>query len=129
MNKTEKKTVKDYLGQVTSALAGCSWSLKKVFAADLRSKIKERFESKGITYENLCDEFGTPEEIAAGFYDREEYGSLLKKSKQLNVILAVSVVVLVAIIILLLLFINHLWTMVGNEISISPPAPGTYPTN
>ena len=127
MNKIDKKTVKLYLSQVTDALKGCSWSLKKVFANELRSQIKESFAEKEITYDALCAAFGTPEEIAAGFYDREEYDTLLKRSRRLNLILAVSVVVLIAVIILLIFVIENLWSMVGGTVHIDPPAPGTYP--
>ena len=127
MNKTDKKTVKLYLSRVTDELTGCSWSIKKVFANDMRSKITDRFEEKEISYDSLCAEFGTPEEIAASFYDRDDYSALLKKSKLLNLILTVSVVVLIAIITLLVLFIIHLWSMMGATVHISPPSTGTYP--
>lgn len=108
MNKTEKKTVKKYLSEVTNALTGCSWSLKKVFEAELKTQIKEHFESREITYEALISAFGTPEEIAAGFYDRQEYEKLLKKAKKLNIVLSVLSVVLVIVIILLTVFANFL---------------------
>ena len=127
MNKIEKKTVKLYLAQITDALKGCSWSLKKVFANELRSQIKESFAEKEITYDSLCAAFGTPDEIAAGFFDREEYDKLLKRSRRLNLILAVSVVVLIAVIIILIFIIENLWSMVGGAVHIDPPAPGTYP--
>lgn len=120
MNKTEKKTIKEYLSQTTNALS-CSWSVKKVFAAELKSQIKEHFESKEITFDALCAAFGTPEEIAAGFYDREEYDNLIKKSKKLNVILAVSVVVLVVALVFSVAVIDNLWSMVGGEITVGNP--------
>ena len=129
MNKTDKKTVKLYLSRITDELTGCSWSIKKVFANDMRSKITDRFEEKEISYDSLCAEFGTPEEIAASFYDRDDYSALLKKSKLVNLILTVSVVVLIAIITLLSFYIAHLWSMVGDTITISPPISGTYPAN
>lgn len=118
MNKTEKKTIKEYLSQTTNALS-CSWSVKKVFAAELKSQIKEHFESKEITFDALCAAFGTPEEIAAGFYDREEYDKLIKKSKKLNVILAVSVVVLVVALVFSVAVIDNLWSMVGGTVTIT----------
>lgn len=118
MNKTEKKTIKEYLSQTTNALS-CSWSVKKVFAAELKSQIKEKFESKEITFDALCAAFGTPEEIAAGFYDREEYDKLIKKSKKLNVILAVSVVVLVVALVFSVAIIENLWSMVGGTVTIT----------
>lgn len=129
MNKTDKKTVKLYLSRITDELTGCSWSIKKVFANDMRSKITDRFEEKEISYDSLCAEFGTPEEIAASFYDRDDYSALLKKSKLVNLILTVSVVVLIAIITLLSFYIVHLWSMVGDTITISPPISGIYPAN
>lgn len=121
MNKTDKKTVKLYLSRVTDELTGCSWSIKKVFANDMRNKITDRFEGKEISYDSLCAEFGTPEEIAASFYDRDDYSALLKKSKLVNLILTVSVVVLIAIITLLSFYIAHLWSMVGGEITVDSP--------
>lgn len=127
MNKIDKKTVKLYLAQITDALKGCSWSLKKVFANELRSQIKESFAEKEITYDSLCTAFGTPDEIAAGFYDREEYDKLLKRSRRLNLILAVSVVMLIAVVIILVVIIENLYSMVGGEFIISPPIEGTYP--
>lgn len=127
MNKIEKKTVKLYLAQVAAALTGCSWSIKKVFAHELRSHIKESFVEKEITYDALCAAFGTPDEIATGFYDREEYDKLLKKSRRVNLILAVSVVMLIAVVIILVVIIENLYSMVGGEFIISPPIEGTYP--
>lgn len=121
MNKIDKKTVKLYLAQVADALKGCSWSLKKVFANELRSQIKESFAEKEITYDALCAAFGTPDEIAAGFFDREEYNKLLKRSRRLNLILAVSVVVLIAITIILIIIIENLWSMIGGELTVSNP--------
>ena len=121
MNKIDKKTVKLYLAQITDALKGCSWSLKKVFANELRSQIKESFAEKEITYDSLCAAFGTPDEIAAGFFDREEYDKLLKRSRRLNLILAVSVVVLVAVILFLLGLVENLWSLVGDKIIVEKP--------
>ena len=129
MNKTDKKTVKLYLSRITDELTGCSWSIKKVFANDMRSKITDRFEEKEISYDSLCAEFGTPEEIAASFYDRDDYSALLKKSKRLNIVLVVSVVMLIAVVIILVVIIENLYSMVGDTITISPPVSGTYPAN
>ena len=121
MNKIDKKTVKLYLSQITDALKGCSWSLKKVFANELRSEIKESFAENDITYDSLCAAFGTPEEIAAGFYDREEYGKLLKRSRRINIILIILIVVLVAFILFLLGLVANLWSLVGGRIVVSTP--------
>ena len=127
MNKTEKKTVKKYLSKVTSALTGCSWSLKKVFEAELKTQIKEHFESREITYEALISAFGTPEEIAAGFYDRQEHEELLKKAKKLNKVLVVLSVVLVIVIVFLLFLVFHLWDMVGDTITVGGVQSYKYP--
>ena len=129
MNKTEKKTVKKYLSKVTSALTGCSWSLKKVFEAELKTQIKEHFESREITYEALISAFGTPEEIAAGFYDRQEHEELLKKAKKLNKVLLVLSVVLVIVIVFLLFLVFHLYDKIGGTITISGAGSGTYKIN
>lgn len=129
MNKTEKKTVKKYLSEVTNALTGCSWSLKKVFEAELKTQIKEHFESREITYGALISAFGTPEEIAAGFYDRQEHEKLLKKAKKLNAVLIVLSVALVIVVAVLLAVVFHLWDMVGGKVTISDAEPGTYTIN
>jgi predicted RND superfamily exporter protein len=121
MNKIDKKTVKLYLSQITDALKGCSWSLKKVFANELRSQIKESFAEKEITYDSLCAAFGTPDEIAAGFFDREEYDKLLKRSRRLNLILSILIVVLVAVILFLLGLVENLWSLVGGKIVVEKP--------
>ena len=125
MNKSEKKTVKEYLNKVTSALS-CSWSLKKVFASELKSQIKEHFASEEITYDKLCTALGTPEKISAGFYDRQEYEKLLKKAKKLNRILVLLSLVLVIAIVLLLIIVFHLYDMVGGTITISGPGSDSY---
>ena len=121
MNKTEKKTVKEYLNKVTSVLTGCSWSLKKIFAAELKSQIKDHFESREITYDALCADFGTPEEIAAGFYDRQEHEVLLKKAKRLNIILVLLSVVLVIVATVLLAVVINLYNKVGGSITVGNP--------
>lgn len=121
MNKIEKKTVKLYLAQVSAALTGCSWSIKKVFAHELRSQIKESFAEKEITYDALCAAFGTPDEIAAGFFDREEYDKLLKKSRRVNLILIILIFVLVAVILFLLGLVENLWSLVGGKIVVEKP--------
>ena len=127
MNKTEKKTVKKYLSEVTNALTGCSWSLKKVFEAELKTQIKEHFESREITYGALISTFGTPEEIAAGFYDRQEYEKLLKKAKKLNIVLGVLSVVLVIVVSVLLAVVFHLWDMVGGTVTVGNATSGKSP--
>lgn len=121
MNKTEKKTVKEYLSKVTSVLTGCSWSLKKVFAAELKSQIKEHFKSKEISYEALISAFGTPEEIAAGFYDRQEHEVLLKKAKKFNAVLIVLSVALVIVVAVLLAVVINLYNKVGGSITVGNP--------
>ena len=121
MNKTEKKTVKEYLNTVTHALTGCSWSLKKVFAAELKSQIKEHFKSKEISYEALISAFGTPEEIAAGFYDRQEHEVLLKKAKKFNAVLIVLSVALVIVVAVLLAVVINLYNKVGGSITVGNP--------
>lgn len=128
MNKTDKKTVKEYLKKVSGA-PDCSRSLKKALASELKSQIAERFENEAITYEKLCAVFGTPEQIAAGFYSRQDYTKLLKKAKKLNKVLLVLSVVLVIVIVFFTLLVINLYNKVGGTITVGGAGSGTYTIN
>ena len=81
MNKTEKKTVKEYLSKVTSALTGCSWSLKKVFAAEEEIvKIIWNLNKKGDTIDH-----------SVGFIINYKVGDLIVLDKLLEEALDISV--------------------------------------
>lgn len=78
---TKKTIIQQYVSEVKNTLV-CSNSLKVTFLNDLKERIRS-FQSpdREITREALCAEFGSPEEIAAGFFDREDYKDLLHSAK------------------------------------------------
>lgn len=76
-----KTIIRQYLSDVSDRLV-CPKPLKVAFLGDMKENIRF-FRSSGreITQEVLCKEFGSPEEIAAGFFNREDYEELLRKAK------------------------------------------------
>ena len=87
-----KGAVKRYLGDISSALT-CSRSMKKVFMREFRPEVEEFAAGReNLTVEALCARFGSPEEVADGFAERDDYKALLKKAKKRTVILAVVAV-------------------------------------
>ena len=105
-----KKIIRSYLSKVSEKLV-CPKSLKAAFLSDLRERI-QLFQSpdRELTLEVLCEEFGSPEEIAAGFFNREDYEELLNKAKirvvRWKIICALVVVLLLVLFIFTVLFIH-----------------------
>ena len=98
-----------YLSEVSDMLI-CSKPLKTTFLGELGERI-DFFSSpeREVTMEALYQEFGTPEEIANGFFNREDYEELLRKTKTrvirwkiisalITVILVVAIVFIVSVI-------------------------------
>lgn len=78
---TKKAIIQQYVSEVKNTLV-CSKSLKVIFFKDLKERIaSSQSPGREITREALCAEFGSPEEIAAGFFDREDYKNLLHSAK------------------------------------------------
>lgn len=106
----DKNTItRRYLSEVGDKLS-CPKPLKNTFLGELRERI-DFFQSpdREVTMEALCEEFGTPEEIADGFFNREYYEELLRKTKTkafrwkivsalVTVILLVAIVFIVSVI-------------------------------
>ena len=79
---SEDKTIQQYLTEIKKELK-CPRSLKSVFLAQLREDIAA-FQAKGqlVTPETLQAQFGTPMEIAGSLLDRDDYETLLGRSKR-----------------------------------------------
>ena len=101
--------IRRYLSEVGDKLS-CPKPLKATFLGELREGIDSfRSSDREVTMEALCEEFGSPEEIADGFFNREDYEELLRKTKTkvvrwkivsalVTVILLVAVVYIVYVI-------------------------------
>lgn len=106
-----KKIIRSYLSKVSEKLV-CPKSLKAAFLSDLRERI-QLFQSpdRELTLEVLCEEFGSPEEIAAGFFNREDYEELLNKAKirvvRWKVVCALVTVVLLVLFVFTVLAIHN----------------------
>ena len=60
---------------------------------EFRPEVEEfAADRENLTVEALCARFGSPEEVADGFAERDDYKALLKKAKKRTVILAVVAV-------------------------------------
>lgn len=101
--------IRRYISEIGDKLS-CSKPLKATFLGELREGIDSfRSPDRELTMEALCEEFGSPEEIAAGFFNREDYEELLRKTKAravrwkivsalVTVILLVAIVLIVSVI-------------------------------
>ena len=101
--------IRRYLSEVGDKLI-CPKPLKTTFLGELRERIDSfRPPDQGVTMEALCEEFGSPKEIADGFFNREDYEELLRKTKAravrwkivsalVTVILLVAIVFIVSVI-------------------------------
>ena len=104
MRRMNQKTIiRNYLKNVSEKLV-CPKSLKTAFLSDLKERI-QLFQStdRELTLEALSEEFGSPEEIAAGFFNREDYEELLQKAKIL--VIRWKIVCALVTVILLVLFV------------------------
>ena len=90
---------KQYLKEVAAALT-CTRGVKAVFIRQLKSDVKDYVQSNpDATKEDLIRDFGSPEEISAGFFDRDDYSAMLKKAKKRATFWMVSCIVLVVVLI------------------------------
>lgn len=82
MNKENSEVMRQYLKELSEKL-NCPKSVKSVFISELTGDIEEFAEDRGeITIADLYKEFGSPQDISDGFYDREDYKDLLEKAKK-----------------------------------------------
>ena len=82
MNNPQKSIIKSYLKEVSSDLT-CPKGVKRVFLNELKNDISLFvYDKPDFRIDDLYGEFGVPAEIAAGFFDRDDYENLLKAAKR-----------------------------------------------
>ncbi|MGM9681334.1 MAG: DUF6120 family protein [Eubacteriales bacterium] len=114
-------SIKQYLKEVSGNLA-CPRSVKTIFLQELKSEILSRQDGKDpFTLSELYHDFGTPDEIADGFFDRNDYDNLLKKAKRRTIIsMCISIVTLILLICAIWLIVELLLTF-GGTVTVSEP--------
>ena len=105
-NKATKKTIHSFCKAVKKMLPG-SQSLKRAFIVDFQNRIEEYMENNDtdtICEEDIIAQFGTPEDIAQSFYDRDNLLEIRKKAKKYCIykVLAISSIVLLILAAILL---------------------------
>lgn len=99
----KNKIIRRYLSEVGDKL-NCPKPLKTTFLGELRERIVF-FSSpdREVTMKALYKEFGSPEEIADGFFNREDYEELLRKTKarvvRWKIVSALITVILLVVIV------------------------------
>lgn len=113
--------IKQYLKEVSATLS-CPKGVKSVFLRQLKSDILAFADnSTVITVDELYRQFGTPEEIAAGFFDRDDYSAMLKKAKRrANIWMCLSIVATVLFIVTVIMIIE-MSTIYGGDVTVSNP--------
>ena len=102
MDAESKKVVNKYLGDISKKLPA-AFITKWLYKRKLKRDVIARFgQTDGITYENLCEALGTPEEICGGFLNLGEYKKLRAEAVILTVALAVLAALLVLFIVILM---------------------------
>lgn len=110
--KKNKHIIQQYLKEITAAL-NCPKSVKAVYASDLKNDILNYLsdnDSDSISINELYDKFGTPEDIADGFYDKNDYKLLLKKAKRraaLWMFVSIFAIIFVVLIIMVVLYASN----------------------
>lgn len=103
--------IKQYLKEVSAEL-NCPKSVKSVYASELRNDILNYFSNNdSVSIDDLYDNFGTPESIADGFFDKSDYKRLLKKAKKKSLywklVVVGLVIICIAIIFLLICIVQN----------------------
>lgn len=107
--------IKQYLKEVSAKLS-CPKGVKSVFLRQLKGDILAFSDNDtNITMDELYSRFGTPEEIAAGFFDRDDYSVMLKKAKRRAAIwMCVSVILTILLVIAVCLIFKICFDLGGT---------------
>ena len=109
MTRSNGKTVKKYLRDIGQKMS-CSGSLRHVLLGDLRSRVYDfAAEQSAITFEALCEQFGTPEEVARSFDCTEVTEDIKNRAKKYfgaKIAAIALAVALVAVTVLLIIIVK-----------------------
>ena len=112
---------KQYLKEVAASLT-CTRGVKAVFIRQLKSDVKDYVQNNpDATKEDLIRDFGSPEEIAAGFFDRDDYSAMLKKAKKRATFWMVSCIVLAVVLIVFATYFIQVVNSMSGSYEISNP--------
>ena len=110
MTTSNSKTAKKYLRDISKKMS-CSGSLRHVLLGDLRSCVYDfAAERSAITFEALCEQFGTPEEVARSFDCTEVTEDIKNRAKKYfgaKIAAIALAVALVAVLIFLVVVIKE----------------------
>ena len=108
MTTSNSKTAKKYLRDISKKMS-CSGSLRHVLLGELRSRVYDfAAEQSAVTFESLCEQFGTPEEVAHGFDCTEVTEDIKNRAKKYfgakisAIALAVALVAVTAFLIVII---------------------------
>lgn len=117
-----KNHVKHYIISVSSKLR-CDKALKSVFLRQLKDDVATyAAQQETVTVDELRSEFGAPEAIAEGFFNRADYPKLLKQSKRKTIFwVAVSIISLILFAFVVALTHEVIVDLCGATVTISGP--------
>ena len=117
---------KQYLKEVAASLT-CPRGVKAIFISQLKSDAKDYVQSNpDATKEDLIREFGSPEEISAGFFDRDDYSAMLKKAKKRATFWMVTAIVLAVVLVVFACYFVEVVKDMSNTIEVSEPYASLY---
>ena len=120
---------KQYLKEVAASLT-CPRGVKAIFISQLKSDAKDYVQSNpDATKEDLIREFGSPEEIAAGFFDRNDYSAMLKKSKKRATFRMVTAIVMAVVLVFFACYFVDVVKDMSGSYEISDPIVETNALN
>lgn len=110
MTTSNSKTAKKYLRDISKKMS-CSGSLRHVLLGELRTRVYDfAAEQSAVTFESLCEQFGTPEEVARGFDCTEVTEDIKNRAKKYfgaKITAIALAVALVAVLIFLVVVIQE----------------------
>lgn len=117
----KNKISRRYLDEVGDKL-NCPKPLKATFLRELRERI-DFFSSsdREVTMEALYNEFGSPEEIANGFFNRADYEELLRKTKTRVVLWKIVSALITVILLAAIIFIVSVIRESAGTVTVTNP--------
>ncbi len=117
-----KKIIKEYIKEVKQALH-CPLTIKLSFIKDLKRQLKDYYSDAEVTKEQLYLEFGSPEDIAAGFAGHNNIDKYKQQAKVYKIlfilasVLAAVVAIFATVCLSILIYssCNDSVTTVTNE--------------